>query len=66
MNSGLQTFPHSTMCLVTQDYGVYAGFEESVAYVSDYVKMHGPFQGFIAFSQVGDKSNQNWIRRMLI
>ena len=54
------------MCLVTQDYGVYAGFEESVSYVSDYVKMHGPFQGFIAFSQVGDKSNQNWIRRMLI
>ena len=30
----------------------YVGWDESYAYIKDYVALHGPFDGFIAFSQV--------------
>lgn len=33
------------------DFTEYRGFEESVAYLSDVISMHGPFDGLMGFSQ---------------
>ncbi|KAJ7244706.1 hypothetical protein O6H91_18G020700 [Diphasiastrum complanatum] len=37
--------------LSNSDYTVYNGFEESMKYISDYLKQHGPFDGLLGFSQ---------------
>ena len=31
----------------------YDGFDESLAFIRDYITLHGPFDGLWAFSQVG-------------
>ncbi|KAL5820037.1 hypothetical protein ACOSQ3_024005 [Xanthoceras sorbifolium] len=34
-----------------QDFTEYENFEESIAYIGDYMEMHGPFDGLLGFSQ---------------
>ncbi len=32
----------------------YKGWDETLAFVKDYIRLHGPFDGFWAFSQASD------------
>ncbi|KAI8566384.1 hypothetical protein RHMOL_Rhmol02G0036500 [Rhododendron molle] len=36
-----------------EDYTEYYNFEETIAYIEDYMIKHGPFDGILGFSQVG-------------
>lgn len=35
-----------------QDFTQYSNFEECLAYIENYMIVHGPFDGFLGFSQV--------------
>ena len=42
-----------------QDFKEYVGFGDSLAFVSDYLTMHGPFDGLLGFSQVGQSGGSS-------
>lgn len=37
--------------LILQDFTEYVNFEESLAFIEDYMVKHGPFDGLLGFSQ---------------
>ena len=54
--SALGLMPTLTILWCSQGEGgkvtSYDGFDESLAFIKDYIALHGPFDGLWAFSQV--------------
>ncbi|XP_058185142.1 uncharacterized protein LOC131302490 [Rhododendron vialii] len=48
---GIYDPPYYEWFQFSQDYQVYNNFEESLAYIEDYMIKHGPFDGLMGFSQ---------------